>query len=96
MIRHGPHERERPGDVVVGDDQRHTESLVDVLVDVADLVLDRLVRPALDGAPQVHADDLAEDAGIHPVDVVHGKFRAAPPCGLVPAPAISVMRRLYV
>ena len=67
VVCHRANEGERPGDVVIGDDERHTQPVMDVVVDVADPLLDRFVGPALDRAPEVHADELPEHAGVDPV-----------------------------
>ena len=65
-------ERERAADVVVGDDQRHVELVVDVVVDLAEALFDAFIGPALEGAAEVDADDLAEHAGIDALLVVGG------------------------
>ncbi|KKD05950.1 hypothetical protein TN53_21485 [Streptomyces sp. WM6386] len=58
-------EGEGAGDVVVGDDQRDAEVVVDVPADLSEPVGDVLVGPALDGASETDADDLAENSGVH-------------------------------
>ena len=58
------HERERAGDVVVRDDERLADVIVDVAVDRAPFWLDALLPPALERAAHVDADRLAEDGGV--------------------------------
>ena len=57
-------EHERAGQVVVGHDQRHAHLVVDVVGDQAEPLPDRPVAPALHGASQVNADQLAKHAGV--------------------------------
>jgi hypothetical protein len=72
VVRQGADEGERAGDVVVGDDEGDAALLVDVVVHLAQLAHDLLVAPALEGAAQVHADDLTEHAGVDALLVVGG------------------------
>jgi len=68
---------ERAADVVVGDDQqvvvqRQIGPCVDVARDLAEVAQDPVVGPALERSPEVDADDLAEDPGVHTLVVVGG------------------------
>jgi len=47
-------------DVVVGDDQPTVQPLVHIVLDGTKLVHDPLIGPALERAPEVDADQLAE------------------------------------
>ncbi len=64
MILERADEGERPGDVVVGDDQRTVETLVDIVLDRPELVDDPLIRPALERPAEIDADQLAEHGGV--------------------------------
>ena len=50
VVLERPDERERAADVVVGDDQRHVELVVDVVVDLPEALFDAFIGPALEGA----------------------------------------------
>ena len=63
VILQSAEEDETAGNVVIGDDERHADFVVDVIADLAETLADVLVAPAFHGAPQVDADQLAEDAG---------------------------------
>ncbi len=72
-------ERARKGegacDVVVGDDelmvaQRHVAAVVDVVVDRPEFPEGAFVGPTLEGAAEIDADQLAEDAGIDAFGIV--------------------------
>jgi len=63
-------EGEGAADVVVGDHERHTDLVVHVEVDVAELGGDALVGPAFERAAEVDAQDFAEAACVHAVEVV--------------------------
>ena len=78
MVLQRPEEHERARQVVVGHDQRHAHLVVDVVGDLAEPLPDRPVAPALHGASQVDADQLAEHAGVDTladllVQLNHGK-----------------------
>ena len=90
-------EGEGAADVVVGDDQRHVELVVDVVVDLAQAPLDGFVRPSLERAPQVDADQLAEHAGVDALLVVRGQrgHRLPPLFQIGPAwPGLGQIRSL--
>ena len=70
VLLQGSEEDEGSGDVVVGDDQRLAQPVVDVAGDRAEFGHDALVGPALERPAQVDAHDLAEHAGIDPFEVV--------------------------
>jgi hypothetical protein len=83
VVGQGAQEGEGAGDVVVGDDQGagldlRIAPLVHVVGDLAQLGHDTLVRPALEGAAQVDADDLAEHAGVDTLGIVGRKCHLHP------------------
>ena len=70
VIFQGADEGECAGDVVIGDDQRHSQAIMHVVVDLAQALADGFVGPAFKGAAQVHADDLTQDAGVYAFQIV--------------------------
>ena len=53
-----PQKRERPADVIVGDDERDAHPFVDVAIDLAQFALNTRVGPSLKRPSQVDPDDL--------------------------------------
>ena len=64
VLGQGAHKRKGPRDVIIGDDKGRAQSLVDVIVHLAQFALDLLVGPALNRPAEINADDLSEDACI--------------------------------
>ena len=70
VILERPQERERAADVVVGDDERYADLVVHVVVDLAELVFDATVGPALERAPEIDPHDLSEHARVDALLIV--------------------------
>ncbi len=66
-------EGESTGDVIIGDDQRHAQPLVHVAADLAQFGHNALITPALEGAAQIHADDLAQHSGVDAFEIIRWK-----------------------
>ena len=58
------------GNVIVGDDQGHVQMLMDVVVDFAETLTERLVAPALERPAQVDTDQLAQHPGVNSFCIV--------------------------
>ena len=57
-------ECESSRDVIVGDDQRTVQPLVDIVLDLAEFMHDPLICPTLERPPEIDADELAEHGGV--------------------------------
>ncbi len=80
VVRQRAQERERAGDVIIGDDQRLSEALMDVAGHLAQLSHDALIRPAFERPPHIDANEFAEHARIDTFEIVRreghrGAFR---------------------
>lgn len=77
VFREGAQECKRARDIVVGDDKRLAQALVDIVVDFAELVLDPLVAPAFERTSQVDADNFAQNTCVDALFVIIGKRNAS-------------------
>ena len=62
-------------DVVVGDDQRTVQPLVDIVLDRAEFAHDPLIRPTLEGPPEIDANELAEHSRVSALRIVWRESR---------------------
>ena len=72
IVGHGPQKGKGARYVIVGHDEGLAQLLVDIVLDLAKLLDDALVGPALKGTPNVHPDDLAQYAGVNAFLVILG------------------------
>ena len=80
MLLERANEGEGSGDVVVGDDERAFEPVVDVIFDRSELANDAPVGPVLERPAEIDADQLAEHGGVGAFGIVgrqasHGDAR---------------------
>ena len=64
---------ESAGNIVIGDDERGTDFLVNVAVDVAERSFDFFVGPLLEWASQINADDFARNSRINAHRMIVGQ-----------------------
>ena len=76
MILERPDEREGPGDVVVGDDERGVQPLVDIILDRSEFADDALIGPPLERAAKINADQLAKHRRISALAIIWEAGRA--------------------
>ena len=70
IVRQGAQKGECAGNVVVGDDKRHIQMLVDVVVDFAKLFVQHFIAPAFKRPPQIDADQLTQYTGVDSFGIV--------------------------
>ena len=70
VIFQRPYESEGAGDVVISDDQRDVQFVVNVVVDLAQVFCDRFEGPAFKWAAQVNADELAQHASVDAFQII--------------------------
>ncbi len=70
LIGHRPQERKRARDVIVDDDQGLAQAFMHIVGDLAQIMHDSLMGPPFERAPDIDADDLAENACIHPLEII--------------------------
>ena len=79
IVGQGAQKGECSGDVVVGDDQRYIQMLVDIVVDLAKLFVKHFIGPPFEGPAQIDANQFAQYAGIDSFCVVDRNGHIASP-----------------
>ena len=75
MLLKRPHELKSTRYIVVSDDKRYSDFLMNVRFDSAKLFEDALMRPAFEGTAKVYADNFPQDTCIYPFEIVSRKSR---------------------